>query len=161
AVVTVAPNPSQPVAIGRGPYTSTHDPNRTCSSTTKDHQRRSRGPRAAPAKVQRTMVPPYQNATKGKEPLGQSSAHAIAPRPPATRPAKAPVLSRFVGAAFRTAQTITAKGTTAMMGMESRHWSRRSPITRWLQWEVGTEIRFTAARAIKAANGTATKNIRE
>jgi hypothetical protein len=29
AVVTVAPDPSQPVAIGRGPYTSTRDPKRT------------------------------------------------------------------------------------------------------------------------------------
>jgi hypothetical protein len=56
---------------------------------------------------------------------------------------------------------ITAKGTTAIMGMESRHPSQRSPMIIWPQWEAGTEIRFTAARAIKAANGTPVKNIRE
>src|SRR6516225_4586287 len=136
-----------------------NDLNRTCSSTTKYHQRRSRGPSAAPAKVQRTIVPPYQNATKGKESLGQCSAYAIAPMPPATRPLKAPVLSRFVGAAFRTAQMITAKGTTAMIGMEKRHWSKRSPATRWTQSDAGTKIRLTAARASNATNGSPAKNI--
>jgi hypothetical protein len=125
------------------------------------HQRRSRGPSAAPAKVQRTIVPPYQSATKGKESSGQCSAYAAALMPPATRPAEAPVLSRFVGAAIRTADVITAKGTTAMMGMESGHTSQRSPTIIWPQWETGTEIRFTPARAIKAANGTPSKNIRE
>src|SRR6476660_4780272 len=46
---------------------------------TPGHQRRSRGPSTAPAKAQKTIAPPYQNAMKGKESLGQCSAYAIAP----------------------------------------------------------------------------------
>src|SRR5438309_12006536 len=85
------------------------------------YQRNSRGPNAAPARVHSTIVPPYQTATNGSESSVQCSAYAIALTPPATRPATAPVRTRFVGAALRTANMVIAKGTIAMMGIESRH----------------------------------------
>src|SRR5229473_3323685 len=85
------------------------------------YQRNSRGPNAAPAKVHSTIVPPYQTATNGNESSVQCSAQAIALTPPAMRPATAPARTRLVGAALRTAKMVTAKGTIAMIGIESRH----------------------------------------
>src|SRR5712664_2951653 len=81
------------------------------------HQRNSRGPNAAPARVHSTIVPPYQTATNGNESSVQCSAYAIALTPPAMRPATAPARTRLVGAASRTAKMVTAKGTIAMIGI--------------------------------------------
>src|SRR5882672_12802895 len=85
------------------------------------YQRKSRGPNAAPANVHSTIVPPYQTATNGNVSSVQCSAYAIALTPPAMSPATAPARTRLVGAALRTAKMVTAKGTIAMMGIESRH----------------------------------------
>src|SRR5882724_9439422 len=58
------------------------------------HQRNSRGPNAAPARVHSTIVPPYQSAINGSESSVQWSAYAIALTPPAIRPANAPARTR-------------------------------------------------------------------
>src|SRR5882762_10265973 len=71
------------------------------------------------------------------------------------RPATAPVRTRLVGAALRTAAMMTAKGTIAMMGIERRHSSHSSPITILLQCELGASPRLIAASSTIAANGIA------
>src|SRR5438094_7177983 len=90
------------------------------------HQRKSRGPNAAPARVHSTIVPPYQIATNGNESTVQCSEYAIALTPPARRPATAPARTRLVGAALRTANIVTANGTMGMIGIQSRHSSHSS-----------------------------------
>src|SRR5258708_29075003 len=122
------------------------------------HQRNSRGPNAAPAKVHSTIVPPYQTATNGNESTVQCSAYAIALIPPATRPATAPARTRFVGAALRTAKMVTAKGTMAMIGIESRHSSHSSPRIILFQCELGAPPRLMAPSSATAANVTTIVN---
>src|SRR5437764_1566530 len=122
------------------------------------HQRNSRGPNAAPANVHSTIVPPYQIATNGNESTVQCSAYAIALMPPATRPATAPARTRLVGAALRTAKMVTAKGTMAMIGIESRHSSHSSPRIIPFQCELGASPRLMAPSSATAANGAAIVN---
>jgi len=74
--------------------------------------------------------------------------------PPATKPATAPVRARSVGAIRRTAQTTAANGTTAMMGMETRHSSQPSPIAMLCQCQSGAETRLTVASEATADWGT-------
>src|SRR5579883_2516955 len=124
---------------------------------TSFYQRNNRGPAAAPAKVQSTIVPPYQTATKGRESSVQCTAYAIALTPPAARPAKAPARARFVGAPCRTAQMETAKGRIAMTGMETRHSSDSSPTIILFQCELGASPRLIAASAMIARNGKAAR----
>src|SRR6266705_1744418 len=119
------------------------------------YQRNSRGPNAAPAKVHSTIVPPYQTATNGNESTVQCSAYAIALIPPATRPATAPARTRLVGAALRTAKMVTAKGTMAMIGIESRHSSHSSPRIIRFQCELGASPRLMTPNSVTAANGAA------
>src|SRR5882672_5142955 len=119
------------------------------------HQRNSRGPNTAPAKVHSTIVPPYQTATNGNESSVQCSAYAIALMPPATRPATAPARTRFVGAALRTAKMVTAKGTIAMIGIESRHSSHSSPRIILFQCELGAPPRLIRPSSAITANGSA------
>src|SRR5882757_3728513 len=119
------------------------------------YQRNNRGPNAAPANVHSTIVPPYQTATNGNESTVQCSAYAIALIPPATRPATAPARTRLVGAALRTAKMVTAKGTMAMIGIESRHSSHSSPRIILFQCELGAPLRLIAPNSAIAANGTA------
>src|SRR5207249_7993240 len=122
------------------------------------YQRNSRGPNAAPANVHSTIVPPYQIATNGNESTVQCSAYAIALMPPATRPATTPARTRLVGAALRTAKMVTANGTIAMIGIESRHSSHSSPRIILFQCELGAPPRLIAPSSAIAANGTAIVN---
>src|SRR5882757_3925548 len=118
------------------------------------YQRNSRGPNTAPASVHSTIVPPYQTATNGNESSVQCSAYAIALTPPAMSPATAPARTRLVGAALRTAKIVTAKGTIAMIGIESRHSSHSSPSIIRFQCELGAAPRLIAPNSAIAANGT-------
>src|SRR5882757_1248027 len=117
------------------------------------YQRNSRGPNAAPAKVHSTIVAPYQTATNGNESSVQCRAYAIALTPPAMRPATAPARTRLVGAALRTAKMVTAKGTIAMIGIESRHSSHSSPRIILSQCELGAPPRLITPNSAIAANG--------
>ena len=120
------------------------------------HQRKRRGPSNAPAKVQIAMVPLYQSATKGSESSTQCSEYAAALMLPATRPARAPVRTRSVGAVCRIAHTIAANGNIAMMGMDSRHSSHCSPVIMFSQYERGAAARLIAANSTIIRNGNAT-----
>lgn len=65
--------------------------------------------------------------------------------------------TRFVGAAWRTAQIEIVKGTIAMIGMERRHSSHWSPTIMLSQRERGADPGLMAARATMTKNGKATK----
>src|SRR5439155_23220835 len=106
------------------------------------HHRSSRGPSIAPARVHRVIVPPYQSATKGSESSMQWNAYAVALTLPATRPARARARPRSGGAIARTARMITANGTTAMIGIDSRHSSHWSPTIILSQCVLGADARL-------------------
>ena len=76
--------------------------------------------------------------------------------PPATKPASAPVRAKSVGAIRRTAQTTAANGTTAMMGMETRHSIQPSAIAMLCQCQSGAETRLIVASAATATGGQGT-----
>jgi hypothetical protein len=79
--------------------------------------------------------------------------------PPATRPANAPARRRSVGAAWRTAHIVSAKGTMAMIGIDTRHSSHSSPATIRSQCEAGAEPRLTSASATITRNGRMTSSV--
>src|SRR5438046_2165554 len=78
--------------------------------------------------------------------------------PPATRPATAPARTRFVGAALRTAKMVTAKGTMAMIGIESRHSSHSLPRIMLFQCALGVLPRLIAPSSAITANGSTIVN---
>ena len=72
---------------------------------------------------------------------------------PETSPTNAPVRVRSVGAIWRTAQISTAKGATAMIGIDKRHSSQSLPVTMWSQCETGANARCTSETSMMTANG--------
>ena len=72
---------------------------------------------------------------------------------PAASPTNAPARVRFVGAPCRAAHVISANGTMAISGIDTRHSSHSSPASIALQCDLGESARLRRASRMMAMNG--------
>lgn len=76
---------------------------------------------------------------------------------PASRPTSERACLKFVGAAWRLAPTANARGTTAMIGMTSRHRNHSSPMSIGCQPVADASARLVEAKPTMPTNGSATR----
>src|SRR6266852_2549959 len=121
------------------------------------HHRSRLGPSFAPTAAQTPTGNPYQSAMDGSDCSVQGKAQAMAPRPPAARPARAPARIRSVGAPTRRAQTRAVNGRIARRRMAGRHASESFSTIIPGQAEKRADASATAAAAPIMANGMKAK----